>query len=110
MKSLRYRPDEDDMRQMEEHEFYSGLIIKIGARCFCAIKKSQKKTDCRLFCEALNNQNHPKHKLALAAVQNTRERQAEIDLQNKDAISSELSTKSVKAVPEERDAEEFHWK
>ena len=34
MKSLGYRPDEDDMSQMEEHEFYSGLIIKIGASCF----------------------------------------------------------------------------
>ena len=34
MKSLGYRPDGDDMSQMEEHEFYSGLISKIGARCF----------------------------------------------------------------------------
>ena len=34
MKSLGYAPDEEDMSQMEEHEFYSGLIIKIGARCF----------------------------------------------------------------------------
>ena len=28
------QPDEEDMSQMEEHEYYSGLIIKIGARCF----------------------------------------------------------------------------
>ena len=34
MKSLGYASDEEDMSQMEEHEFYSGLIIKIGARCF----------------------------------------------------------------------------
>ena len=34
MKSLGYAPDEENMSQMEEHEFYSGLIIKIGARCF----------------------------------------------------------------------------
>ena len=32
MKSLGYAPDEEDMSQMEEHEYYSGLIIKIGAR------------------------------------------------------------------------------
>ena len=34
MKSLGYAPEEEDMSQMEEHEYYSGLIIKIGARCF----------------------------------------------------------------------------
>ena len=34
MKSLGYAPDEEDMSQMEEHEYYSGLINKIGARCF----------------------------------------------------------------------------
>ena len=34
MKCLGYAPDEEDMSQMEEHEFYSGLFIKIGARCF----------------------------------------------------------------------------
>ena len=34
MKSLGYAPGEEDMSQMEEHEFYIGLIIKIGARCF----------------------------------------------------------------------------
>ena len=36
MKSLGYAPDEEDMSQMEEQVFYSGLIIKKGARClFC---------------------------------------------------------------------------
>ena len=34
MKSLGYAPDEEDMSQTEENEFYSGLIIKIDARCF----------------------------------------------------------------------------
>ena len=33
MKSLGYAPEEEDMSQTEEHEFYSGLIFKIGARC-----------------------------------------------------------------------------
>ena len=33
-------PEEEDINQTEEHEFYSGLIIKIGARCFFAIKKA----------------------------------------------------------------------
>ena len=51
-----------------------------------------------LVWEAVKNQNHPKHKLALAAVQNTRNRQAEIDLKNTEAASGELTTKSVKAV------------
>ena len=32
MKSLGYAPDEDDTSQTEEHDFYSDLIIKIGAR------------------------------------------------------------------------------
>ena len=52
----------------------------------------------------MKNQNHPKHKLALAAVQNTRNRQAEDDLSNKEAASGELSTKTVKAVIQNRDA------
>ena len=34
MQSLGYAPDEVDMSQTEKHEFYSGLIVKIGARCF----------------------------------------------------------------------------
>ena len=34
MKSPGYVPDEEDTSQTEKHEFYSGLIIKIGARRF----------------------------------------------------------------------------
>ena len=72
MKSLGYAPDEEDMSQMEEHEFYSGLIIKIGARCFFCNQEGHFRMDCPLFWEAVKNQGHPKHKLALAAVQNQR--------------------------------------
>ena len=54
--------------------------------------------DCPLFWEAVKNHNHPKHKLAVAAVLNTRNRQAEIDLKNAEAASGELSTKTVKSV------------
>ena len=57
--------------------------------------------DCTLFWETVKNQSHPKHKIAHAAVQNIRNRQSEIDLQNKDVTSGELSTNSVKAVTEE---------
>ena len=53
----------------------------------------------------MKNQNHPKHKLALAAVQNTRNRQAENDLNNKAAADGELSTKTVKAVTQNKDDE-----
>ena len=31
MKSLGYVPDEEDKSQIEEHELYSCLIIKVGA-------------------------------------------------------------------------------
>ena len=71
MENLGYAPDEEDTSQMEEHEFYSGL-----------------------FWEAVKNQNQPKHKLKLAAVQNTKNRQAENVLQNKEATSGELRTKT----------------
>ena len=103
MKSLEYAPEEEDMSQTEEHAFYSGLIIKIGARCFFGYQEAHFRVDCPLFWEAVKNRNHQKHKLALAAVQNTRKRQAENDLNNKEAASSELSTKTVKAVTQVKD-------
>ena len=98
MKSLRYAPDEEDMSQIEEHEFYSGLIIKIGARCFFCNQEGHFRMDCHLFWEAVKNQSHPKHKLALAAVQNQRNRQTEFETKNSEAPSAELPTKTVKAV------------
>ena len=98
MKSLGYAPDEEDMSQMEEHEFYSGLIIKIGARCFFCNQEGHFRMNCPLFWEAVKNQSHSKHKLALAAVQNTRNRQAEFETRNSEAPNAELPTKTVKAV------------
>ena len=98
MKSLGYAPVEEDMSQMEEHEFYSGLIIKIGARCFFCKQEGHFRMDCLLFWEAVKNQSHPKHKLALAVVQNTRNRQAEFETRNSQASNAELPTKTVKAV------------
>ena len=86
------------MSQMEEHEFYSGLIIKIGARCFFCNQKGHFRMDCPLFWEAVKNQSHPKHKLALAAVQNQRNRQCEFETKNLETPSAELPTKTVKAV------------
>ena len=70
MKSVGNTPDADFMSQMEEHEFYSGLIIKIGARCFFGNQEGHFSMNFPLFWEALKNQNHPKHNLALAVVQN----------------------------------------
>ena len=106
MKSLGYAPDKEDISQTEEHEFYSGFIIKIGARCFFCNQEGHFRMDCLLFWEAVKNQNHPKHKSALAAVQNTRNRQAEIGLKNTEAASGELPTKTVKAVTQVRSAME----
>ena len=98
MKNLGFAPDEEDMSQTEEHEFYSGLIIKIGARCFFCNQEGHFRLDCPLFWKAVKNQSHPKHKLALAAVQNQRNRQTEFETKNSEAPSAELPTKTVKAV------------
>ena len=46
----------------------------------------------------------PKHKLALAAVQNTRKRQAEFDTENSKAPNAELPLKTVKAVTQVKNA------
>ena len=98
MKSLGYAPDEENMSQMEEHEYSSGLIIKIGARCFFCNQEGHFRMDCPLFWEAVKNESHPKHKLALAAVQNQRNRQGEFETKNLETPSAELPTKTVKAV------------
>ena len=98
MKSLGYAPDEEDMSQMEEHEYYNGLIIKIGARCFFCNQERHFRMNCPLFWEAVKDQSHPKHKLALAAVQNQRNRQSEFESRNLGTPSTELPTKTVKAV------------
>ena len=86
------------MSQLEKHEFYSGLIIKIGATCFFCNQEGHFRMDCPLFWEAVKNQSHPKHKFALAAVQNQRNRQGEFETKNLETPSAELPTKTVKAV------------
>ena len=91
------------MNQMEEHEFYSGLSIKIGARCFFCNQEGHLRMDCPLFWEAVKNQNQPKHNLVLVVVHNKRNRQTERDSQNKDVINNELSTISVKEVTKKKD-------
>ena len=63
MKNLGYTPDEEDMNQIEKHEFYSGLIIKIGARCFFCNQEGLFRIDCPLFWIKIKIQNHPKHNL-----------------------------------------------
>ena len=103
MKKLGYAPEEEDMSQTEQHEFYSGLIINISARGFFCKQEGHFRMDCPLFWEALKNQNHPKHKLALAAVQNTKNRQAEKNLNKKEAAGDNLTTKTVKAMTQKRD-------
>ena len=59
-----YTPDEDEMSQTEEHEFYSGLINKIGERCFSAIEKVT--SECPLFGnnETVKNLSHPKTQIS----------------------------------------------
>ena len=60
--------------------------------------------DCPLFWEAVKNQSHPKHKFALAALQNQRNRQTEFEAKNLEAPSTELPTKTVKAVTQANNA------
>ena len=89
MKSLGYAPEEEGKNPTEEHEFYSGLIIMIGARCFFCNQEGHFRMDCPLFWAAVKNQNQPKHKLALAAVQNTRNTQAGLTSQGQDEVTSQ---------------------
>ena len=86
MISLGYAPHKEDMSHAEEHKIYSGLIIKIGARCFFCNQEGHFRMESPVFfcVGAVKNQGHSKHKLALAAVQNTRNRQAETDLKSKE--------------------------
>ena len=67
---------------------------------FCS-REDNFRIDFCLLWEAVKNQNYPKHKLVLAAVQNTRYRKAEYDFQNKNVIKIELSLKAVKPLTEE---------
>ena len=59
-----------------------------------------------MFWEAVKNQSHPKHKLALAAVQNQRNRQPEFETKKLEAPSTELPKKTVKAVTQVNSARE----
>ena len=49
MESLGYASEEEDMSQTEEHQFYSGFIIKIGDQ------EGHFRMDCLLFLEAVKN-------------------------------------------------------
>ena len=62
MKSLGYAPDEEDMSKMEEHEYYSGLIIKIGARCFFCNQEGHFRMDCPLFWEAVKKSRNQRNR------------------------------------------------
>ena len=96
----------DTMSKYQAENFFA-IQSKLNAllRNFIAQDKSVDfRMDCPLFWEAVKDQGHPKHKLALAVVQNPRNRQAENYLQNKEAASGDLSTNTVKAVTQVRDA------
>ena len=49
MQNLGLAPDEEDLSQAEEHEFFSGFIIKIGARCFFCTQEGHFRMACPLF-------------------------------------------------------------
>ena len=63
-----------------------------------AIKRATLGLTGQFFWEAVKNQSHPINKLALAAVQNTSNRQAEFETRNSEAPKAEIPTKTVKAV------------
>ena len=75
---------------MEKHEIYSGLIVKIAARCFLCSHEGRFRIYFPLFWEAKKYGNQTKNKLALAARVNKRNILAENDLQNKNVIKDEL--------------------
>ena len=50
-------PDEDDMNQMEDYEFYRGLIIKIGARGFFSSQEGNFRMGRPLFWEAVKTKS-----------------------------------------------------
>ena len=64
------------------------------------------RMDCPLFWEAVKNQSHPKHKLALEAAQNQKNRQTEYETKHLEAQSAELPTNTVKAVTQVNSAKE----
>ena len=69
-----------------------------------AIKGGSSGWTVHCFWKAARNQSHIELKLALAAVQNTRNRQAEFETKNSEAPSAELPTKTVKAVTQVNNA------
>ena len=70
------------------------------------LQEGHFRMDCPLIWEAVKNQSHPKHKLALAAVQNRRNRQTEFGTKVLEAPSAELPTETVKAVTQVNSATE----
>ena len=83
MKSLGCAPEEEDKNQMEEHEFYSGLIIQIGARCFFLQSRRPSQNGLSFVLGGSEESESTKTQTSTGAVQNTRNRQAENDLNNK---------------------------
>ena len=104
MKSFGFAPDEEDISHNGRTRVIQWLDYqKRREVVFSAIKRATSGWIVSFFWEAVKSQSLPKHKLALAAVQNIRKRKAENDLQTIEATSSELTIKVVKAVTEVRD-------